>query len=164
MKTAQPTKSIKTREIINKLTGEIEAHPTNKLDRNSTYINRELDSLCDILSHNPQMISKVQLFKCKPYTMFQFYNWRNKFPNIPSIQNKLKKIDEILESNLIDAGMSKNPAFPIFMLKNNYGYTDQKQVDNQHTVNFTVTRGLQAVKKRKTVNSTTTNSKPTVAQ
>lgn len=131
--------------------------PNSIIVRDSVWINKELQSMIEILQENQQIISKVQLFAPKSYTNSQFSVWRNKYQSIPSIQNKLKKIEEHLESHLITAGMTKNPAFPIFLLKNHYGYSDKREIAQDTTHTFIVKRGLPTDKGRKVIDLTPPN-------
>jgi len=98
--------------------------------------------MIDQLAAQQQIISKVQLFDTKQYSRHQFNKWQEKYSGIPSIQERLKKIEEMLESHLITAGMTRNPAFPIFLLKNHYGYQDKREVTTDNNYSFTVSRGL----------------------
>lgn len=133
----KPTKSPLTK------TPQIRLSKLVNYKRDSTYVISELKDILASAQADKQMITKIQLFDSKEYSRHQFQNWVRRYPTVNRIQELGKKIEEVLESHLIYAGMSKNPAFPIFLLKNHYGYQDKREVETETTHVFKVTRGPQ---------------------
>lgn len=122
--------------------------PPNKLvnyKRDSTYVIGELKDILEAAQADKQIITKIQLFRDKEYSMHQFSNWRARYPEVQRIQQLSKKIEEVIESNIITSGVSKNPAFFIFLLKNHYGYADKREVETETTHVFKVSRGAKVI-------------------
>ncbi len=132
----------------------VSAQPTiNKYDR--TWLNKQLKDQLEILQLTKKIRTKIQLYENLPYTKAKFDYWIKKNGNTDSTQELLKKIDEILESRLITHGFEQtHPAFTIFLLKNNYGYQDKKEIESNNNYVFKVTRGDLPASKRKAVLST----------
>lgn len=126
-------------------------NPLRNYKHDSTWAIAELRSLLEAAQNDKQIISKIQLFAPKPYSNHQFKNWRTRYDTVPKIQELSKKIEEVIESNLIYKGMSANPAFPIFLLKNHYNYQDKREVATDHNYTFTVSRGLPAPVRKQVV-------------
>lgn len=116
--------------------------PTKKVQYNDRFITSELTQMLEELMANEDITSRAQLFKYRPYSSAKFSYWKRRYETNTSIQEKLKKIEEIIESRLVERGL-QGKAIPmtIFLLKNYYGYTDQYQHKVDNTVTFKVTRG-----------------------
>lgn len=96
----------------------------------------------DTLTAQEQIRTKVELFESRPYSPSKFSMWKNKYSTSKRIDEKIKKIDSILESRLIKQGLTgKNFPFVIFLLKNHYGYQDKREVEQETTHIFKVNRG-----------------------
>jgi len=116
---------------------------TKKIQYNDRFVTSELTSLLEECRTHEEIKSKAQLFRNRTYSGNQFSRWRNKYPTNMSIQDKLKKIEEILESRLVEQGLAgKAIPMTIFLLKNYYGYTDQYQQTVDTSVTFKVVRGI----------------------
>lgn len=114
--------------------------PTPKYDL--PWVKDELREMIHIILNDEEIKSKAQLFKLRGYSNKRFSEWRRKYDTNTYVQEYLKKIEEIIESRLIDHGLNaKNPAFVIFMLKNHYGYQDKREVETETTHVFKVSRG-----------------------
>ena len=132
----------KPKAIIKTVNGK----PVKKIDYSITYVLSELRDLQQILIDNEEIKSKAQLFKYKPYSNKKFSEWSNKFSTSKHVQERLKKIEEIIESRLIDHAMAgRSVIFCIFMLKNHYGYQDKRETSGEISHVFKVNRGLRLV-------------------
>lgn len=129
----------------------------NKYIRDRTYVNNELRAMLAYLKEHEDVYTKVELFRSRDYSLNRFSEWNRKFGDNPRTRELFKKIEEILEARLIVKGLkAPNPAFIIFLLKNNYGYQDKREVETEHTHVFKVTRGDLKALKAKQVPSTAT--------
>lgn len=141
----QPTrtkKAPKYTSIIPKDKGNEIAPRTTKYKYTEQFVSKELDSMLELLTAHEQIQSKAQLFTYKEYSPSKFSMWRHKYSTSKRIDEKLKKIENILEARLINHGLTaRNPAFVIFMLKNHYGYQDKREVETETTHVFKVSRG-----------------------
>ena len=120
------------------------AHPPHQAYKYTpTFVANELRDMISILLADPAIMSKVQLFRERDYSSSRFYQWRAKYSESKLIHELNKKIDEILESRLIEAGLRGSRSVPmcIFLLKNHYGYSDRQEVQQNTNVSFKVTRG-----------------------
>lgn len=116
--------------------------PKAKYKYTEQYVSLELDTMLDDLAAHEQIKTKAELFETKEYSTKKFSQWRNKYSTSKRIDEKIKKIDDILESRLIKQGLTgKNFPFVIFLLKNHYGYQDKREVEQETTHVFKVTRG-----------------------
>lgn len=110
-----------------------------------------------VLNEVTQMLEKVysdesimfwqQLLRDKSYTRERVWEWK-KLKNLKNkeISNVLKKIHEEFEYRLTVSGFHlKNPAMPIFILKNHYGMKDK--IETEENVNMRVYRAKLEVSK-----------------
>lgn len=110
------------------------------------------------LAAQEQIKTKVELFSTKEYSPSKFSMWKKKYSTSKRIDEKMKKIDSILEHRLIQQGLTgKNFPFVIFLLKNHYGYQDKREVEQETTHVFKVTRGQIQDKGRKVIDLTPPN-------
>jgi hypothetical protein len=120
--------------------------PPIKYTYDRTFVAGELRSMISILDEHEDICSKASLFKYKPYSSSKFYHWRSKFSTNVRIHEYLKKIDEIIESRLVERGLAgKAIPMTIFLLKNYYNYTDQYQTKVDSTISFKVNRGTKVI-------------------
>lgn len=120
------------------------------------FVSKELDSMLELLEGSEQIYTKTQLFALKPYSPQKFSQWRGKYGQSKRIPEKLQRIENILEARLVSKGL-RDPrvtGFVIFLLKNNHGYTDRREVETETTHVFKVTRGDLRALKSKTLPST----------
>lgn len=113
------------------------------------------------LKADETITSRAQLFKSRTYSSAKFSYWRRKYDTNRNIQEKLKKIEEIIEARLVERGL-QGKAIPmtIFLLKNYYNYTDQYQTKVDSTVTFKVNRGRTPIEAPLTVPKQIVDSKP----
>ncbi|NBW18006.1 MAG: hypothetical protein EBR82_59540 [Caulobacteraceae bacterium] len=110
------------------------------------WLQSELRTIIDILHANNDIKTKAQLFRDYQFSSSRFYRYITKYNDNKRVQEYLKKIDEILESRLIEHGLEKkNFPFVIFLLKNFYGYQDKKEVETETTHVFKVARGNKVI-------------------
>ena len=59
-------------------------------------------------------------------------DWKRKFKGNKIVSESIKRIDAHFESKLVEGGLSGdlNTTMTIFLLKNNYNYTDRQQVES----------------------------------
>ena len=120
--------------------------PIVKIDYTITYVLRELSDMLDELRTQTDIKTKTQLFRDRPYSNKKFSEWSRKFEASKQVQEKLKKIEEILESRLVEQGLSgKSVAMTIFLLKNYYNYTDQYQQTVDTSISFKINRGTKHI-------------------
>jgi len=119
----------------------------------STYLNKELTKQIALIHKDSSICTKAQLMKKFEYSTYQFSSWLSRVSGTYLTDELWKKRDELLEANLLDEGFrQKMPTFVIFLLKNNHGYRDVKDIDNNQSITFNVTRGaISSVPKRKQV-------------
>lgn len=117
-----------------------------KYQYDRTFVLSELRSLVEELHTNTEIKSKAQLFRNRTYSYSRFNGWRAKYEGNANIHELLKKIEEILESRLVEQGLAgKSIPMTIFLLKNYYGYTDQYQTKVDTSVTFKVNRGTKVI-------------------
>jgi hypothetical protein len=122
---------------------------------NSTWVNNQLRVQIDLLAKYPEVKSKIELYEMLPYSIRTFSRRRQRVSITDYTDDFQQKIDEILEARLVKSGYSaKNWPFIIFLLKNNHGYTDERQITNDTNVTFNVTRGINEPKQRKKIKLT----------
>lgn len=120
--------------------------PIVKIDYTITYVLRELSDMLEELRTQTDIKTKTQLFRDRPYSNKKFSEWSRKFETSKQVQEKLKKIEEILESRLVEQGLSgKSVAMTIFLLKNYYNYTDQYQQTVDTSISFKINRGSKRI-------------------
>lgn len=130
-----------------------------KVDYNGTWINNELRLQLNMLISNPDLKTKIELYENLPYSIRTFSRRKSKVPQTLLTDDLQQKINEILEARLVKSGYTmKNWPFIIFLLKNNHGYQDTRNIETDTNVTFNVTRGaISSVKgKRKQVKATIT--------
>lgn len=117
--------------------------PKSKLYQyDRTFILAELNDMLTELRAHEGWKSKAELFRDRPYSYSKFNGWKSKYDTNANIHERIKKIEEILESRLVEQGLAgKSIPMTIFLLKNYYNYTDQYQVKQDTSVTFKVTRG-----------------------
>lgn len=109
---------------------------------NATYFGYELKEMLAELIADESIKSKSQLLRNREYSSSKYYKMQMKFNTNPSVQELIKKIEDILESRLVEQGLSgKSIPMTIFLLKNYYGYTDQYQQQIDQSISFKVSRG-----------------------
>jgi len=110
------------------------------------WLQSELRNIIDILLQDDTIKSKAQLFRNYQFSSTRFYRYISKYNDNKRVQEYTKKIDEILESRLIEHGLTgKNFAFVIFLLKNHYNYQDKREVETETTHVFKVARGNKVI-------------------
>lgn len=125
----------------------------------STWLNEELNKQIALLNANQQIWTKIQLFQLLPYTISKWKYWKKQIGQRPRTDELQQKINEILEARLVTQGFTqKNYAYIIFLLKNNYGYTDTRTVEQETTHTFKVERGVSARRPRKVIDLTPVKS------
>ena len=147
----EPTTNIRTVQNTN----ETSLTNDNDYHYNSTWFNNEYRRQIELLNSNPTIKSKIELYNNLPYSIRQFKRRLDRVAITDLTRSLQEKIDEILEARLVTEGYTaKNWPFIIFLLKNNHGYRDVKDVSNDTQVTFNVTRGaISSVTKRKQVKS-----------
>lgn len=142
----QPTrtkKAPKYTSIIPKDTDTEIAPKSTKYKYTEAFVSKELDSMLSDISAHEQIYTKAQLFADKEYSPKKFSQWRNKYATSKRIDEKLKRIENVLEARLVSKGL-RDPrvtGFVIFLLKNHHGYTDKRELEQETTHVFKVSRG-----------------------
>lgn len=125
------------------------------------WLNKELEVQIELLLTTNTIYSQIQMYMNLPYSRSKFNYWVGLNGNTPRTQDLLKKRDEILEAKLVDKGFSgNNPAFAIFLLKNNYNYQDKREVESNNNYTFNVSRGLTAPLRKQIASKSTTKPQP----
>lgn len=110
---------------------------------------QELDFILNELRTNEEIVSLGDIFSKLDYSQQRFCEWANKYADISDkdnyseiISESYKKIKEMLEARIVKGATfnKMNPTFTIFNLKNNYGWKDKTEVDNN--VNFQNTNDI----------------------
>lgn len=115
---------------------------TNRVVYNEQFVRHELHEMLEELKADESIKSKAHLFRSRVYSSARFSDWRIRFDSNKSVREFIKKIDEIIESRLVEQGLSgKSIPMTIFLLKNYYNYTDQYQQKVDTTISFKVSRG-----------------------
>jgi len=116
------------------------SRPTPKYDL--YYVQAELNDMLEQLRAHPEIESKAHLFESREYSYAKFNQWKAKYEANTRVHDRIKKIEEIIESRLVQRGLAgKAIPMTIFLLKNYYNYTDQYQQKVDTTVTFKVVRG-----------------------
>ncbi len=132
-----------------------------KIEHDRSWLNKELNKQINLIKEDNSICTKPELFQHFKYSSHQFGAWASRYSLTPSVSDSLKKRDELLEARLVQRGWGRgNPAFVIFLLKNNHGYVDNREIDTNHHVTFNVNRGLPSPLNRKKVLSTVSKLKP----
>jgi hypothetical protein len=115
---------------------------SRKYIRDINYIHNELRHQIEVLATTPELKSQIELYECMPYSVRQFKRWKAKIVETSLTLSLQEKISEILEARLVKSGYTaRNWPFIIFLLKNNHGYQDTRNIENDTNVTFNVTRG-----------------------
>jgi hypothetical protein len=93
----------------------------------------EIKNFLSILNNDEKYLYVTwhDLVKDKPYCRQRISEWREKFKDNEEFTDTIKKIDEELENRLYKLGLKgkANATLVIFGLKNNYGWKDKSEVD-----------------------------------
>lgn len=93
-----------------------------------------IDKMLDILMTDPEQFNFLGSLLVDQGLYLGIWSiWKRKFANNDVIISKMKVIDSIFESKIVELGMKGklNPTLVIFSLKNNYGWKDKKEIDLQ---------------------------------
>lgn len=143
VKTRKKQNIHKTAPINNAIT-PLETSKLTRYDANSA--TQELNEMIQYLQSNEHIMSKAQLFEMSKFTSSRLYKYKLKYQSVKRIQESLKKIEEIIEARLVNRGLNgKAIPMTIFLLKNYYNYQDKREIEQETTHIFKVTRGNQEI-------------------
>jgi len=94
------------------------------------FVKEEVQKLLEE-ARNSDMVILGELFENKDYSAQRFSEWATNFESCQDISESIKKIKELFENRVNIGGLTNklNAAMSIFNLKNNYGYKDRSEVD-----------------------------------
>jgi hypothetical protein len=95
------------------------------------FVREEVTKILDEIISNKEIVLLGEVFEKKAYTRQRFSEWAEEFKNIKEISDTIKKVKDILEERVNMGGLKNklNPTMTIFNLKNNYGWRDKTEVD-----------------------------------
>jgi hypothetical protein len=95
------------------------------------FVREEVTKILDEIISNKEIVLLGEVFEKKAYTRQRFSEWAEEFKNIKEISDTIKKVKDILEERVNMGGIKNklNPTMTIFNLKNNYGWRDKTEVD-----------------------------------
>jgi hypothetical protein len=95
------------------------------------FVREEVTNILEEIVSNKEIVLLGEVFEKKAYTRQRFSEWAEEFKNIKEISDTIKKVKDILEERVNMGGLKNklNPTMTIFNLKNNYGWRDKTEVD-----------------------------------
>jgi hypothetical protein len=95
------------------------------------FVREEVIKILEEVRENKELTVIGEIFENKAYSSQRFSEWAEKFKNNDEISESIKKIKNVFENRVNIGGLKGklNPTMSIFNLKNNYGWRDKTEVD-----------------------------------
>ena len=95
------------------------------------FVREEVIKILEEARENKELTVIGEIFENKAYSSQRFSEWAEKFKNNDEISESIKKIKNVFENRVNIGGLKGklNPTMSIFNLKNNYGWRDKTEVD-----------------------------------
>jgi len=98
-------------------------------------VNEELKAILRIVETKEDCYTLQGALVYTPFTKDKLIYWQKLYKSNNAVLQPLKKAKSILEARLCNAGLRNkvNNAMAIFILKNHYGYTDKREIEQTTT-------------------------------
>lgn len=105
------------------------------------FVKAEVSKILNFVLENKNVVYIGEVFENLPYPRENWSRWLKQFSEVDEIAHTIKRVDEILETR-INTGIlhnKLNPTAGIFNLKNNYGWKDKQEIDQNNTGDVSMT-------------------------
>lgn len=108
-----------------------------------------MELLLKTLKENPDIIYLWELFENKCYSRQRYSEWLLLYPHNRELKDTTDAIKEILETRAVKWAMKGklHATFTIFHLKNNFGWKDKTEVDQNIAWNMSIASILWDIQK-----------------
>lgn len=103
------------------------------------FVTKELSSILQDILRDKKVVVLGEVMEKRSYPRQCFSEWADEYGEDKAISDTIRKIKNILEDRVASGSLKKklHPIAAIFNLKNNYGWKDKSEVDNNSNIRIT---------------------------